>query len=106
MIRKAFLMEVQAGKAAEYEKTHNPIWPELHAVLKRHGLHNYSIFHDAKTDQLFGYVEIEDEARLNQLADNEVCKRWWLRMKQYLVADDPAASKAREREMREVFHME
>ncbi len=106
MIRKAFLMEVQAGKIDGYEKSHNPIWPELHDVLKQHGLHNYSIFYDAKTSQLFGYVEIEDEDRLKLMAESEVCRKWWLHMKKFLVSDDDKVSKAREEELREVFHME
>ena len=29
MIRKAFVMSVNAGQEAEYEKRHRPIWPEL-----------------------------------------------------------------------------
>ncbi len=33
MIRKAFLMAVQPGKHGEYERRHNPIWPELFEIL-------------------------------------------------------------------------
>jgi L-rhamnose mutarotase len=43
-ICKAFVMSVNAGPAEEYEKRHNPIWPELEPVLKDHGVSNYSIF--------------------------------------------------------------
>ena len=43
-IRKAFVMSVHAGAEEEYEKRHNPIWPELEKVLKDHGVSNYSIF--------------------------------------------------------------
>jgi hypothetical protein len=60
-IRKAFIMSVNAGAEAEYEKRHNPIWPELEKVLKDHGVSNYSIFLHAETHQLFGYAEIESE---------------------------------------------
>ncbi|WP_139781734.1 L-rhamnose mutarotase, partial [Salmonella enterica] len=35
MIRKAFVMQVNAGAHEEYQRRHNPIWPELEAVLKR-----------------------------------------------------------------------
>ena len=106
MIRKAFMMEVQPGKIDAYEKSHNPIWPELHAVIKQHGIHNYSIFHDATTNIMFGYLEIEDETKLAKLADIPICPKWWRHMLEYLVADDPASGKARERPMREVFHMD
>ena len=44
MIRKAFVMSVNAGCETEYERRHNPIWADLEAVLKSHGAHNYSIF--------------------------------------------------------------
>jgi L-rhamnose mutarotase len=43
-IRKAFVMSVNTGAEEEYEKRHNPIWPELEKVLKDHGVSNYSIF--------------------------------------------------------------
>ena len=105
MIRKAFLMEVKPGKIDEYEKSHNPIWPELLRALKAHGLHNYSIFHHEKTNQLFGYVEIEDEEKLKEMAEMDVCKEWWLFMKNFLVSDSREAPKAKEEEMREVFYM-
>ena len=60
MIRKAFVMAVNAGQEREYEHRHNPIWPELEATLKSHGVHNYSIFLHPVTRQLFGYVEPEN----------------------------------------------
>lgn len=34
MIRKAFVMQVNADAHEEYQRRHNPIWPELEAVLK------------------------------------------------------------------------
>lgn len=77
MIRQAFVMSVNAGHEAEYARRHQPIWDELAAVLKAHGVHNYSIFLHPETRQLFGYVEIEDEARWKAIAATEVCQRWW-----------------------------
>ena len=68
MIRKAFVMSVNLGCEQEYERRHRPIWPELEAVLRSHGVHNYSIFLHPETRQLFGYVEIEDEARWTAVA--------------------------------------
>ena len=43
MIRKAFVMQVNPDAHEEYQRRHNPIWPELEAVLKSHGAHNYVI---------------------------------------------------------------
>lgn len=80
MIRKAFVMSVHPDAVAAYEQRHNPIWPELEQVLKEHGVHNYSIFHHPQTHQLLGYVEIEDEARWQAIAQTPVCRRWWEHM--------------------------
>ena len=106
MLRKAFLMKIKPGMIAEYEKRHNPIWPELHRILKTRGISNYSIFHHEKTNQLFGYVEIESEAKLADLEENEVCGKWWLEMKKYLVSESEDSPRAIEDPMGEVFHIE
>jgi L-rhamnose mutarotase len=80
MKRIASLMSVNPGQAAEYARRHNPIWSDLAEVLRTHGAHNYSIFHDEKTGNLFAYVEVEDEARWQAVAKTEVCRRWWRHM--------------------------
>ncbi|MCY2422819.1 L-rhamnose mutarotase, partial [Klebsiella pneumoniae] len=46
MIRKAFVMQVNPDAHEEYQRRHNPIWPELEAVLKAHGAHHYAIYLD------------------------------------------------------------
>jgi L-rhamnose mutarotase len=104
MIRKAFVMSVDAGREAEYGRRHQPIWPELAAVLKSHGVHNYSIFLHEETRQLFGYVEIEDEARWSAIAQTDVCRRWWKHMREIMPshADNSPIS----RELKEVFHLD
>jgi L-rhamnose mutarotase len=104
MIRKAFVMSVNPGCETEYERRHRPIWDDLAAVLKTHGAHNYSIFHDATTNALFAYVEIEDEARWEAIARTEICRRWWAYMRDVMPsnADNSPVS----REAREVFHLD
>ena len=62
MIRKAFLMYVNPGQHAEYERRHRPVWQEMEEALKAHGVLNYSIYLDQLTNTLFGYAEIEVEA--------------------------------------------
>src|SRR5437660_12339970 len=49
VIRKAFRMSLHPGHQAEYMRRHNPIWTELDEVLRRHGVHHYSIFLDPDT---------------------------------------------------------
>ena len=103
MIRKAFLMKLKPGCQAEYERRHNPIWPELQDVLKSHGVQNYSIFLDRSTDTLFAYVEIESEELWTQIATTEQCRRWWSHMKVLMltnVDDSPVAIA-----LAEVFHL-
>jgi len=103
MIRKAFVMSVNPDRHAEYERRHNPIWPELEAALKEHGVHNYSIFLHEETNQLFAYVEIEDEARWNAIAGTEACQKWWAYMGDIMPSnpDNSPVSK----DLVEVFHI-
>ena len=103
MIRKAFVMSVNAGHEAEYARRHQPIWAELSAVLKEHGVHNYSIFLHEETRQLFGYVEIEDEARWAAIAKTAVCQRWWKHMSEIMPSH--ANYSPVSRELKEVFHL-
>jgi L-rhamnose mutarotase len=103
MIRKAFIMAVHPGQEAEYARRHQPIWDELTAVLKSHGVHNYSIFLDPSTRQLFGYAEIEDEARWSAIAQTDVCKRWWKFMGDIMPANPDNSPVSRE--IKEVFHL-
>ena len=104
MIRKAFVMSVNAGNEAEYERRHRPIWAELEQTLRDHGVHNYSIFLQAETRQLFGYVEIEDEARWNAIAQTPICRKWWTHMKDLMPANPDHSPKSVE--LREVFHLD
>ena len=104
MIRKAFLMTLKPGRLAEYERRHNPIWFELQGVLKRHGVHNYSIFIDRSDGRLFAYVELESEDLWQQIATTESCRRWWTHMKDLMIAnpdDSPVAIV-----LDEVFHLD
>lgn len=102
MIRKAFVMSVHVGAEEEYERRHRPIWEELAAVLKAHGVHNYSIFLHPGTRQLFGYAEIESEERWAAIAKTEVCQRWWKHMADVMPAN--ADSSPISEPLREVFH--
>lgn len=104
MIRKAFLMAVNADAHAEYERRHRPIWAELEAVLKDHGVSNYSIFLNRETSQLFGYAEIESEERWAAIAATGECRRWWAFMKDIMPsnADNSPVSA----ELNEVFHLD
>jgi L-rhamnose mutarotase len=104
VIRKAFRMAVHKGHEAEYERRHRPIWEELERTLLRHGVKSYSIYLDQTTNDLFGYVEVDDDAQWAAIANTDVCRRWWRHMRELMPAnaDDSPIS----RELREVFHVE
>ena len=103
MIRKAFVMSVNAGSEDEYERRHTPIWPELEKVLKDHGVHNYSIFLNPATRQLFGYVEVEDESRWAAIAQTPECQKWWAFMGDVMPSNPDNSPVSME--LREVFHL-
>ena len=97
-------MSVNAGAAKEYERRHQPVWKELEDTLLAHGVLTYSIYLDAETNDLFGYVEFADEDLWNAVAGTDVCQRWWRHMRDVMPAnaDDSPVS----RDLREVFHLE
>jgi len=104
MIRKAFVMGVNPGQEEEYRKRHNPIWTELENTLKAHGVHNYSIFLNVETNELFAYVEIEDEVQWDRIAQTDVCQRWWAHMKEIMPSNPDNSPKSEE--LKEVFHID
>jgi L-rhamnose mutarotase len=103
-VRKAFVMTLMPGCRAEYQRRHNPISPDLEAILKSHGVHNYSIFFDDGSDRLFAYVEIESEKQWNEIAGTVECQRWWASMKELMPtnADNSPVSA----ELEELFHLD
>ena len=103
MIRKAFRMAVHPDAHQEYQRRHNPIWPELEQTLREHGVRSYSIFLDPQTHDLFAYAEVESEARWDAIARTEVCRRWWAHMREIMPSNpdhSPCSSP-----LHEVFHL-
>ena len=97
-------MTLKPGNQAEYERRHNPIWPELQEVLRRHGVRNYSIFLDRSADRLFAYAEIESEELWRQIGQTEVCQRWWAWMKDLMLSNDDNSPVVIN--LDEVFHLD
>ncbi|MDR2182850.1 MAG: L-rhamnose mutarotase [Clostridiales bacterium] len=104
MIRKASIMYVNRDSYDEYKRRHDELWPEMATELKKHGAHNYSIFLDEATGQLFAYVEIEDEARWDAMAQTKVCQKWWAHMKDIMKTNEDNSPVAVP--LREVFYLE
>lgn len=77
MPKIASKMKLYKGFAEEYKKRHNPIWPELSALLKDTGISDYSIFLDEETDILFAVLTVDDEQSLESLKHESIMKKWW-----------------------------
>lgn len=77
MIRKAFKMKLHPGMEEEYRRRHEALWPEMRDMIHEHGGRNYSIFLDPETNVLFGYIEIEDEAKWAASDNTAICRKWW-----------------------------
>jgi L-rhamnose mutarotase len=73
-------MNLFAGQAAEYEKRHDEIFPDLVVALKESGVSDYTIWLDPETNHLFGVLTLSDDHTMDRLPDKEVMKRWWKHM--------------------------
>lgn len=103
MLKKVFTFQVYPDKLAEYINRHNPVAPEMAAMLKEHGVHNYSL-HLAQDDTtLFGYAEIESEDRWNAIADTEICQKWWEDMAPLMRTNDDNSPETKT--LREIFYL-
>lgn len=78
--RIAFRMNLFPGQAAEYEKRHDEIFPELAQALKDAGVSDYTIWLDPESHHLFGILTRTDDHTMDALPDTEIMKRWWKHM--------------------------
>ena len=97
-------MSVHAGRQQEYQRRHQPIWPELEEMLLAHGIRTYSIFLDPATNDLFAYVELETESQWSAIAETAVCRRWWAHMADLMPSNPDNSPVAAP--LNEVFHIE
>jgi L-rhamnose mutarotase len=70
-------MNLFPGQAAEYEKRHDEIFPDLVVALKAVGIADYSIWLDPESHHLFAILTRSDDHTMPQLPEQEVMKRWW-----------------------------
>lgn len=80
-------MHLYPGQAKEYKRRHDELWPELADLLTNTGIHNYSIFLDEETNTLFGVLDIENPAALDELPKHPVMQRWWAYMSDIMAAN-------------------
>lgn len=72
-----FKMKLLPGCAAEYERRHSAIWPEMKAMIAGCGGSDYSIFLDERTNDLFACIRIVDREKWSDFAETEICRKWW-----------------------------
>ena len=76
----AFKMQLKPGHAAEYQRRHDAIWPELASLLRESGVRDYSIFLDEETGALFAVLRRMDGHTMEALPQHPVMQRWWAHM--------------------------
>ncbi|MDQ6844838.1 MAG: L-rhamnose mutarotase [Bacteroidota bacterium] len=104
MKRIALKMKLLKGFEAEYKKRHDEIWDELKDLLKQSGINNYSIFLDEETNDLFACFNIDNEAKLDNLPQQEIMKRWWNYMKDIMETNSDNSPLTIS--LKEVFYLE
>jgi len=104
MKRKAFIMHLNPGCEEEYARRHDHIWPELKAELRKAGISDYSIFLDTKTNTLFAFQHLSDDAAAGGLPNRDIVKKWWHTMKDLMdtnIDESPVCDN-----LQEMFHMD
>ena len=101
---KGFKMKLYEGMAEEYEKRHNALWPEMKEMIHKYGGKNYTIFLDEKTNDLFGYIEIESEELWDKSAETEICGKWWEYMADIMETNQDNSPVSLP--LKEVFHLD
>ncbi|AMJ65694.1 L-rhamnose mutarotase [Hymenobacter sp. PAMC 26628] len=76
----AFTMQLRPGVAAEYQRRHDDLWPELAGALSAAGIRDYSIFLDAASGRLFGVQKRVAGHTADALPGLPVMRRWWAHM--------------------------
>lgn len=100
----AFTMKLKPGVAAEYERRHDEIWPELTAALQAAGIRDYSIYLDAASGTLFAVQKRVPGHGIDALPGTAIMQRWWAYMGD-LMATNPDNSPVVQ-PLARVFHLE
>ncbi len=102
--RWAFMLRIQPGAGAEYDKAHAAVWPEMLALLKRSGISEYSIF---RRDELLflSFRAIDFEETWSSLENDPVNLRWQKAMAPYFAPIEGLRPGERFPMMEEVFWM-
>lgn len=100
---RAFRMRIKPGAAAEYKRRHDQIWPELAELLGDAGIHDYSIFLDETTLDLFAVFKLRPGYGIVDMPGHPIMRRWWDYMADLMEVE--ADQRPREWPLTRVFHL-
>ena len=103
MTTRAFRMKLKPGTVDEYRRRHDAIWPELSQLLHDAGIHDYSIFLDEATLDLFAVMQLRDGHAIAALPEHPVMRRWWDHMAELMEVEP--GNRPKERALTQVFYM-
>jgi len=97
-------MKLKPGVAAEYQRRHDEIWPELAQAIRASGISDYSIFLDEETSTLFAVQLQAENNTAAELPRDPVVRKWWNYMAPLMEThpDNAPVSVA----LKEVFHLD
>lgn len=78
--KHAFKMKLHPGRAAEYEKRHDAMFPDLVDLLSEAGVTDYSIYLDEETNIVFAVMWRRIDHTMDDLPNHPVMQRWWAQM--------------------------
>jgi L-rhamnose mutarotase len=100
-MRVAWVMRLKPGNEAIYKQKHDEIWPEMLALMRRDGVHNFSIYRYGLL--LFACQERDTPPPEGKPTDR-VIWRWWEMMAPYMETN-PDFSPVME-PVEEMFHVD
>jgi L-rhamnose mutarotase len=100
----AFRMKLKPGRAAEYRRRHEQLWPELADALRDAGIYDYSIFLDPTTLHLFAVLKLCPDHQRDKLPLHPVMRRWWDYMAELMETETDG--RPREWPLEPMFHLD
>lgn len=100
----AFTMQLKPGVAAEYQRRHDELWPELTEALRAAGIRDYSIYLAEASGTLFAVQKRLPGHTTAALPGTAIMQRWWAYMAD-LMETNPDHSPV-VTPLRRVFHQE
>lgn len=91
--KHAFAMRLHPGRADDYRRRHDALWPELARLLREAGVADYSIHLDLASHTLFAVLWRRRDHAMASLPDHPVMRRWWAHMAD-LMETEPSGAPA------------